>query len=154
MYSNLAEFVLYEVEVGGLQSVALGLLEKIYASGTRCVFYSPLDERIKVIDKALWTFSTNAFVPHGDRSVGFCEQQPIYMTNIVENPNGAKILMMMDSYDYRIWDADRQFERIILLWEQNDNAAGAINDLRQDLQKKLKNVVYWRQLQKKWTKIA
>jgi DNA polymerase-3 subunit chi len=153
MPNSLTEFVLYETETGALQPVAMGLLEKGYASGNRCIFYSPLEERVKVIDKTLWTFSTNAFVPHGDRSVGFCEQQPIYMTNIVENPNEAKILMIMDSYDYQIWNA-YQFDRIMLLWEQNDNVADAVNNLRQDLQKNLKKVVYWRQSQKKWTKIA
>ncbi|MDR1361711.1 MAG: DNA polymerase III subunit chi [Holosporaceae bacterium] len=152
MPNNAPEVIFYDIERGELNSVAVGLLEKAYASGKRCLFFSSSAERLKVVDKTLWTFSTNAFVPHGDRSVGFCEQQPIYLTDLVENPNKAEILILLDSFDCQAW-SDHSFERIMLLQEQG-NDPNSTNDLILDLQKKFKNVVYWKQVQKKWTKIA
>ena len=94
------ELNFYQVMSGNLVPSVVRLLDKVYHSGKRCVFYSPIEERVKVVDKTLWTFSTNAFVPHGDKELGYSDFQPIYMTSEVKNPNQAVVLVLIDSFDY------------------------------------------------------
>lgn len=148
------EFVIYSTDAEKFQSVIIGLLEKVYSSGKRCIFFSPIEDRLKVIDKALWTFSTNAFIPHGDKKLGFRDKQPIYFTAECENPNAATVLMMVDSFDYSSWEGN--FERILLVMnsaDKNKSQLEVVSGLQSDLQKKLKNVKYWEQASSGWTKV-
>lgn len=72
------------------------LLEKAYATGHRVVVRGGDAERIELLNRALWTYGKDSFLPHGARSDGFAEDQPIYLTAQVENPNGATILVRVD----------------------------------------------------------
>ncbi|MDR0968256.1 MAG: DNA polymerase III subunit chi [Holosporaceae bacterium] len=144
------EINFYHAAEGALISAAVKLLEKIYAAGQRCVFYSPLEERLKIVDKTLWTFSTDAFIPHGDRSLGFCEKQPIYFADCVENPNGAEALVIVDTLDYKNF---KDFKKIIFIFEENSQAEAA-KALCDDLKKNGENVKYWKQNPKGWEKLA
>ncbi|MDR2781733.1 MAG: DNA polymerase III subunit chi [Holosporaceae bacterium] len=143
------EINFYHVSQGNLVPSSLRLLEKIYSSGQRCVFFSPDEERVKIIDKALWTFSTNAFIPHGDMNFGFSDRQPIYFTNRIENPNNANVLMMIDTIDYK---EHHNFKRIIIVFEEKQQAENA-NALYNDLKKNNVNVNYWKQNPKGWEKL-
>ncbi|MDR2158060.1 MAG: DNA polymerase III subunit chi, partial [Holosporaceae bacterium] len=108
------------------------------------------EDRVKIVDKTLWTFSTNAFIPHGDRSLGFCEKQPIYFTSQLENPNGAKTLLVVDTLDY---PRRSEFEKIFFVFEDKRRAENA-NLLFEDLKKEKENVNYWKQSSKGWEKLA
>jgi DNA polymerase-3 subunit chi len=144
------EINFYHVAEGNLVPSVVKLLEKVYASDQRCVFFSPLEERVKVVDKTLWTFSTDAFIPHGDRSLGFCEKQPIYLASQFENPNDAKVLALVDTLDYKSFG---DFEKIIIIFEEKTQAEDA-NALYDDLKKNNENVRYWKQSPKGWEKLA
>lgn len=141
------EINFYQTIDGNLVQSAIKLIEKIYKSAQRCVFFSPLEERVTAIDKSLWTFSTNSFIPHGDKNLGFKEQQPIYFTNECENPNNAIILIIMDSLDYKKYAA--QFEKIILIFENKETSESA-QKLFWDLKKNQENVNYWQQSSEGW----
>jgi DNA polymerase-3 subunit chi len=144
------EVSFYQAAEGNLVSSAVRLLEKVYSSGRRCIFFSPLAERVRTVDKVLWTFSTNAFIPHGDRNLGFCDEQPIYFSDRVENPNGAKTAVLADTFDYAVWDG---FERIILVFEDASRSTEA-DALCRDLKKSGKSVNYWKQSSNGWEKAA
>ena len=97
------ELNFYHVMSGNLVPSVVKLLEKVYDSGKKSVFFSPIEERIKIVDKTLWTFSKNAFIPHGDKSLGFSELQSVYLTSEIENPNQANVLVLTDDFDYKSW---------------------------------------------------
>ncbi|MDR1561286.1 MAG: DNA polymerase III subunit chi [Holosporaceae bacterium] len=145
------EISLYQTAEGNLVAAIIRLLEKIYASKKKCIFYSPIDERVKIVDKTLWTFSTNAFIPHGDRSLGFQKLQPIYLTENIENPNNASTLVLVDTLDYTAWGED--FEKIIFIFEDQVQTKAA-EILYEDLKKRQKNVNYWCQTPAGWQKTA
>lgn len=148
------EYSIYNTEVGNLTSAVVRLLEKIYQSKSRCVFFSPLDERVKMVDKALWTFSTNAFIPHGDKYLGFSEKQPIFFTSEVgNNPNNASVLLMLDSFEYFSWRNAGNFEKIIMMFEGSEFFEDS-QKIFMDLQKSKENVNYWKQSQKGWEKLS
>ena len=144
------ELNFYHVMSGNLVPSVVRLLEKVYNTGKRSIFFSPLEDRVKIIDKTLWTFSKNAFVPHGDKEFGFADQQAIYMASEVENPNHATVLVITDSFDYKSWKQD--FEKVIFVFE-DDAYAKTAQKILMDLKNQQKNVNYWRQSQKGWEKL-
>ena len=146
----LMEINIYQVFEGNLASSVVRLLEKVYSSGKRCIFYSPIEDRVKTIDKILWTFSTNAFIPHGDKTVGSAEQQPIYFTDRIENPNNADILLIMDTFEYQNFSGN--FEKIMFVFEDSAHIKVA-EELYQVLKKSSENVNYWKQSKIGWEKI-
>lgn len=144
------ELNFYHVMSGNLVPSVVKLLEKVYDSGKKSVFFSPLEERVKIVDKTLWTFSKNAFIPHGDRSLGFSELQSVYLTSEIENPNQATVLVMTDDFDYKSWN--QNFERTIFIFE-DDNSAETAQSMFADLKNQGENVKYWKQSQSGWEKL-
>jgi DNA polymerase-3 subunit chi len=142
------EISFYQAAEGTLISAVVRLLEKIYASGQRCVFCSPMEERVQVVSKTLWTFSTDSFVPHGDKSLGFPEKQPIYFTSTIENPNKSTVLMLVDTFEYA---NPHDFEKIILIFEDKQMEENAIA-LYDHLKKNQENVNYWKRSPGGWEK--
>ena len=144
------ELNFYHVMSGNLVHSVVKLLEKVYDSGKKSIFFSPLEDRVKVVDKTLWTFSKNAFIPHGDKSLGFSELQSVYLTSEIENPNKATVLVMIDDFDYKSWN--QNFERVICIFE-DDNSAEIALSMFSDLKNQGENVKYWKQSQKGWEKL-
>ena len=145
------ELNFYHVMSGNLVPSVAKLLEKVYDSGKKSVFFSPLEDRVKIVDKTLWTFSKNAFIPHGDKSLGFSELQSVYLTSEIENPNKATVLVMTDDFDYKSWN--QNFERVICIFEDEDSAEIA-QSMFSDLKNQGENVKYWKQSQKGWEKLG
>lgn len=146
------EFNIYQAAEGKLVQVVVKLLEKAYNSGHRSVFFSPVPERIDVIDKTLWTFSTNTFIPHGSYKFGFPEMQAIYLTDKYENPNSADILAVTDSFEI----SDQfvgNFEKIMFICEEKTQIERA-RETYQLLKKDGKYVKYWKQSVNGWVKDA
>ena len=145
------ELNFYHVMSGNLVPSVAKLLEKVYDSEKKSVFFSPLEDRVKIVDKTLWTFSKNAFIPHGDKSLGFSELQSVYLTSEIENPNKATVLVMTDDFDYKSWN--QNFERVICIFE-DDNSAEIALSMFSDLKNQGENVKYWKQSQKGWEKLG
>lgn len=145
------ELNFYHVMNGNLVPSVVKLLEKVYDSGNRCVFFSHLEERVKIVDKTLWTFSKNAFIPHGDKSLGFPELQSVYLTSEIENPNQSTVLMVTDGFDYKSWSEN--FERVIFVFE-DDSSAETARSMFEDLKNQRENVKYWRQSRSGWEKLS
>ncbi|MDR1335043.1 MAG: DNA polymerase III subunit chi [Holosporaceae bacterium] len=147
------ELNIYHVSQG-IVSVAVRILEKVYESGMRCIFFSPIEEQVTLVDRTLWTFTPLSFIPHGHSKSGFCDQQPIYFTSNYENPNEATVLLLMDTFDFSRWDGScAPFKKIIFVFEDISQIALA-NALYENLKMEGKNVNYWKQSSRGWGKIT
>ena len=49
------------------------------------------ESRVKALDKELWEFDAEKFLPHGTRADDAPQCQPIYLTALSDNPNGADV---------------------------------------------------------------
>jgi DNA polymerase-3 subunit chi len=92
----VTEIGFYHLTRSTLHEALPRLLEKAYASGARVLVRGRDPERIDLLDRVLWTYAKESFLPHGTRSDGHPEEQPIYLTAQVENPNRADILVRID----------------------------------------------------------
>jgi DNA polymerase-3 subunit chi len=72
------------------------LLEKVLGLGERAVIVTT-PERLESLDTALWTYDDRGFLPHGSARDGQAEHQPIWLTDHIERPNGAAVLVLTEA---------------------------------------------------------
>ena len=75
------------------------------------------DERVEALDTLLWTYRDESFLPHGTRRDGNPALQPIYLTTLEDNPNGATVRFLVDGADTADLTA---YTRIVYLFEGRD----------------------------------
>lgn len=95
----MTEVSFYHLTRSPLDRALPRLLEKVYASGQRVLVRGGDPERLELLNRTLWTYGKDSFLPHGVKSDGFADQQPIYLTTGLENPNHAVILVLVDGAD-------------------------------------------------------
>lgn len=96
------------------------LLEKSLAAGHRVVLMAGSRERVAYLDAHLWTYDPASFVPHGSARDGMEAQQPIFLTDTDENPNGADLLVLTDGVTSRHLGG---FARCLNLFDGQDEQA-------------------------------
>ena len=139
----MTEVGFYHLTRSTLDDALPRLLEKAYASGVRVLVRGRDAERIDLLDRALWTYRKESFLPHGTRADGFSDQQPIYLTATVENPNRATVLV-------RIEEAEApdlaSFARCLDLFDGHDpDAVARARQRWRDAQAAGHACTYWQQ---------
>lgn len=96
-----------------------------------------------MLDRHLWVFQSDSWLPHGTRADGNPALQPIWLTIEVENPNGANLLVLVD----RAADADlADYPRVLDLFDGADIAAvDAARDRWRARRQAGHRLVYWKQ---------
>ncbi len=139
----MSEVWFYHLQRQRLEAALPALLEKVLAAGKRAVVMLGSKERVEAVDNLLWTYEERSFLPHGSARDGSAAEQPVWLTESDENPNGAEILVLADGA--RSADVAR-FARCLELFDGNDAAAVAASRLRwQSYKEAGHEVVYWQQ---------
>jgi DNA polymerase-3 subunit chi len=92
----MTEIGFYHLTTSPLERALPRLLEKILDVRKRAVVLCGSEERLDYLNGALWTIGKASFIPHGSAKEGFPEDQPIWLTTVDENPNGAQFLILTD----------------------------------------------------------
>lgn len=100
-------------------------------------------ERVETLNGALWTYDDRSFLPHGSARDGFAEDQPIWLTTEVENPNRATMLVLTDgaaAADIAAWPS------AVEIFDGNDENAVAAARARWSAYKAAGHTLtFWRQ---------
>lgn len=148
----MTEVSVYKLGVTPLEKTLPKLMEKVLQGGKRAVIVSPSKERVEVLNTLLWTYTTLTFLPHGSALDGFPDQQPIWLTDHLENPNGAEVLVLCDGAEASSLEG---FGRCLDLFDGNDAESTAQARKRiQGYKGQGCSVSYWQQdAAGAWTKI-
>ena len=124
----MVEYGFYHLTRTALEPALGRLLERVLASGQRAVVVASSAERVEALNRALWTFGRESFLPHGSRDDGFAEDQPVFLTDQADYPNGATVLVLVDGAEL---EPAPQFTRCLYLFDGNDErrrgpGAGAV----------------------------
>ena len=126
---------------------ALGkLLTKVLASGQRAVVVASSAERVEALTRALWTFQTDSFLPHGSAKDGHAEEQPVFLTTQPDVPNGASVLVLVDGAEA---DPPPGIDRVLIMFDGRDQTA--VQQAREAWrahQAKGDKLVYWQQTER------
>ncbi len=133
----------YHLTRSSLEDTLPRLLAKTLQAGERAVVLLGSIERVDALNTHLWTYDPDGFLPHGAARDGEADRQPIWLTHLDENPNGAAFLFVADrAKSEKVGDYKRCFE----LFDGRDDTALA--DARERW-KEYKNaghvVAYWQQ---------
>ena len=86
----------YHLTRSSLEDALPRLLAKTLQAGERAVVMLGSPERVDALNTHLWTYDPNGFLPHGAAKDGDAERQPVWLTHLDENPNGAAFLFVAD----------------------------------------------------------
>ncbi len=85
---------------------------------------APSREARDALNERLWTYREDSFLPHGAAGDGDPATQPIFLTDADENPNGARLRVLLNPADAPRYLADAA-ERVIVVFEARDDEAMA-----------------------------
>ncbi|MDB5674455.1 MAG: polymerase subunit chi [Sphingomonas bacterium] len=84
------------------------IAEKVLASGGRLLLVAESEAQRAALDKLLWTYNAESFLPHGCAGGAGDAGQPILLTESTDASNGARNIALADG----IWrDAALGFDR-------------------------------------------
>ena len=138
----MADVLFYHLENQPLERVVPILLEKTLERGWKAVVEVGSADRAEVLDRALWTYRDESFLPHGVAGGEFDADQPILITTGPENANGAEVRFFTDRAVPQTADG---YKRIVYLFSGHDpdavtEARAAWRALREG-----NEVTYWQQ---------
>ncbi|MFN3627323.1 DNA polymerase III subunit chi [Parvibaculum sp.] len=149
----MTEVLFYHLQNVPLEKVLPQLLEKSLERGWRAIVRAGGPERLEAINSLLWTYSDDSFLPHGTRSDGPPELEPVFLTVEDENPNAANVLFLVDGAA----PGDlAPYDRCVLMFDGRDEAAlGAAREHWKRLKAGGHDATYWQQNgQGRWEKKA
>ncbi|MCW2248389.1 DNA polymerase-3 subunit chi [Azospirillum fermentarium] len=112
----------YHLQRRTLEMALPKLLEKTLERGWRAVVMAGSPERVEALNQHLWTYDPGGFLPHGSARDGFAPDQPVWLTDSDENPNGATVLMLVDGVEGARLDG---FDLVCDLFDGRDDDAVA-----------------------------
>lgn len=148
----MSEVLFYHLVGQPVEKALPLLLEKTVERGWNAVIRSGSEERLAVLDEALWTYKEDAFLPHGREEEGEIEHQPILLTTRDIRPNEAEVLFLVDRAGL---PAEYAFARVVLMFDGDDPEA---LDSARAAWKTVKGLghdaTYWQQDGGRWVKKA
>jgi len=142
----------YHLTRTSLEDTLPRLLVKTLQVGERAVVMLGSPERVDVLNTHLWTYDPNSFLPHGSVRDGEAARQPVWLTHLDENPNGATFLFVADRARSEKMDG---YKRCFELFDGRDEAAVIDTRERWKAYKAAGHtVVYWQQTSGGWEKKA
>jgi DNA polymerase III subunit chi len=148
----LAEIGFYHLLSTSLERALPRLLDRARAQGHRVVVRAGSAERVEHLNAALWTYEEAAFLPHGSGRDGNPALQPIWLTHLDENPNGASMIVLVDGLEAEDLNS---FARCADLFDGND--AGAVEAARGRWRRAREAghvLTYWQQTGAGWERKA
>jgi DNA polymerase-3 subunit chi len=92
----LGEVRFYHLTDLPLERVLPTMLERALARGQRAVVRGTRAERLGWLDRELWTWKDDSFLPHGIDGDPDPPRHPVWLTAGAEVPNGASALFLVD----------------------------------------------------------
>ena len=92
----MTEVRFYHLTRTSLEAALPQMLEKTLERDQRAVVMAGSEERVEALNAWLWTYQDRSFLPHGSKRDGFAADQPVWLTALDENLNGAQVLFLTD----------------------------------------------------------
>src|SRR6185295_1098582 len=150
--AGMAEIGFYHLLTTPLERALPRLLDQACKRNYRIVLRAASTERVEHLNALLWTFDEASFLPHGSARDGHPDQQPIWLTDRPENPNGANMLILVDGVEA---DDIAAFERCADMFDGNDEAAViAARERWRQAKAAGHTLTYWQQTGSGWERKA
>jgi DNA polymerase-3 subunit chi len=147
----LADLRFYHLTRTPLERALPKLLERALAQSWRAVVIAGSRERVEALDAALWTYEDASFLPHGAARDGNPARQPVWLTVADENPNGARLLVLVDGVASQRLE---EFERVLDVFDGSEESVAAARERWRLAKSAGHTLTYWQQTDKGWEQKA
>jgi DNA polymerase-3 subunit chi len=148
----VAEIGFYHLLSTPLERALPRLLERARAQGYRIVVRAASSERIEHLNAVLWTYDEASFLAHGSARDGNPASQPIWLSDVQDNPNDAAMLVLLDGVEA---EDLASFARCADFFDGNDDAAvAAARERWRRAAASGHTLTYWQQTAAGWEKKA
>lgn len=145
----MSEWGFYHLTRTGPDAALPTLLGRTLEAGERAVVRVGSDARLAAVDGALWDSTAPPWLPHGSARTGHAALQPIWLTCLDENPNGARYVFLLDGTAPPAGEWARLFD----LFDGQDEAAVVAARVRWTAARADGHTLtYWQQGERGWTK--
>ena len=121
----MSEVLFYHLTSSPVEAALPGLLSRSLERGWKVLVRGNDAARMEALDRHLWTFRDDSFLPHGSDEIENVELQPIVLTVKNECAVPADILMLVDGARAKPGVA-QDFERVCIFFDGNDPDAVAL----------------------------
>lgn len=126
------------------------LLEKTLARGWRAVIKLNDAARVEDLNKHLWAYRADSFLPHGSAKDGQAVDQPVWLTTQDDAPNGAEVLFQLEGATSATPDV---YALVCDVFDGNDDESVEQARARWVAYKKAGHTLaYWQQGERGWAK--
>jgi DNA polymerase-3 subunit chi len=108
-------------------------------------------ERVEALDAALWSYDDASFLPHGTSRDGYAGRQPVWLTTEDENPNGARLLVLVDGVGSQRLE---EFARVLDVFDGSEESVAAARERWRLAKAAGHTLTYWQQTEKGWEQKA
>lgn len=103
----------YHLKAVPLEKVLPSICERVLAGGGRLLVVAG-QEQAEALDRLLWTYAPDSFLPHGRADTGRAADQPVLIAGTAHAANGARHVALADG----LWrDEALGFERIFYFFD-------------------------------------
>ncbi|MFY9589263.1 DNA polymerase III subunit chi [Rickettsia endosymbiont of Halotydeus destructor] len=117
----MQQFSIYQTTQELLLKAIILLVEKCYHGNLKSVVLVADSEQQELLNKTLWTYSRRQFIPHGSKLDPLPEKQPVYITDELQNPNDASVLLIISPAHLEKILQNKEyinhFQRIIIIYD-------------------------------------
>ena len=150
----MTEVSFYHLQSELIERALPRLLEKVLERGFRVLLRGVTEERLEMLDEALWTYRPESFLPHARDDAGLdATKQPIWLTLApAGNANNATVLVLTEDAPA---DDLTEYERCLYMFDGNDETALTAARTRwKALKESDTPVSYYQQTEAGWEKKA
>lgn len=149
----MTEVSFYHLTSSSVEIALPSLLKKALQNNKKSLIVIPEDNILKKLDKHLWEYKTDSFLPHGTSNDSFAENQPILLSSNEENSNNSEFLFALKGASSEFI---KRFERYFDIFNGFDE--NEVIEARKRWKKYKEdgfNLIYWKQDSNgKWQKEA
>jgi len=146
------EIRFYHLTSSRLEQALPALLQRTLGRGWRAVVLADSAERVEWLNQHLWTFEQGSFLPHGSAKDGDAPDQPVWLTDTEETPNGAKVLFLLDGM---ACEKPESYDLVCTVFDGNDGeATSRARHQWKTWKDKGIALTYWQQGDKGWEQKA
>ncbi len=141
----MGEVLFYHLTARPLEQAAPQILEKCVERGWRVVVRAGSPERAEGLNRLLWTYRDDGFLPHGGPNDGHAAQQPIYLTAGPETPNNPDVLLLCDGAAAEPSEMGKYMRALLMFDGHDEQAVSAARTAWVAIKNANLKAVYWAQ---------
>jgi len=139
----MTEISFYHLTSSTVELALPSLLKKSLDSKKKSLILVPEEKDLKRLDKHLWEYQADSFIPHGTSKDSFAENQPILLSNKEENINNSQFLFALKGASSEFV---KNFERYFDIFNgSNENEVKEARERWKKYKEDGFTLVYWKE---------